>query len=189
MSTMDTKAVEDALRQSGAELTPGLSDRELDQLADRWDLCLAPDHRLMLSIALPSGHDGRWPDWRAGDSGDLEKRLVWPVEGIAFDVEHNGFWHPAWATRPVNLAEALAMARSELAGVPRLAPLYAHRYVPTQPPEAGNPILSCYQTDIIYYGRDLLDWFDHEFHGTAGQSVRPVERRLPFWSSFIEPHL
>jgi hypothetical protein len=80
----------------------------------------------------------------------------------------------------------VTVAKSEMSAVPALAPLYSHRYVPTEPPEAGNPILSCYQTDIIYYGTDLLNWFDREFHPPSSL-VPNVERRLPFWSWFLEP--
>jgi hypothetical protein len=36
----------------------------------------------------------------------------------------------------------------------------------TTPHEPGNPVLSVYQTDIIYYGNDLLDW-------RAGRPGRP----------------
>jgi hypothetical protein len=50
-----------------------------------------------------------------------------------------------------------------LSGVPALVPVYKHRYLPTMPSESGNPVLSVVQTDIIYYGNDLLDWFDYEF--------------------------
>ena len=118
----------------------------------------------MLSIALPLSDDGRWPDWRNGEGGELRRRVDWPIDGILFDVEHKEFWHPSWPVRPVALAEALQVAKEALSEVPRLAPIYSHRYLPTRPASAGNPVLSCYQTDIIYYGDDLLDWFNREFH-------------------------
>jgi hypothetical protein len=183
---LDPAAIELALRRSGADLAPGLTDAEVDRLRDRFGIEPAPDHRLMLSIALPLGDDGRWPDWRKGDSDDLQKRVDWPADGILFDVEHNAFWHPSWPVRPTELADARSVAMKALSDVPRLAPLYSHRYVPTQPAVAGNPVLSCYQTDIIYYGKNLLDWFNREFHQSGTRVPPEPERRLPFWSWFLE---
>ncbi len=46
-------------------------------------------------------------------------------------------------------------------------------------------MLSCYQADVIYYGQNLLDWFDWEFsrRSSAG-AAQP--RRVPFWSDIVE---
>jgi hypothetical protein len=186
ISTLDPSAIEEALRRSGADLAPGLSDEEVGRLRDRYGVELVADHRLMLSIALPLAADGRWPDWRGGDPSELQKRVDLPIDGILFDVEHNDFWHPDWPVRPLALLDALEAAERELSAAPRLAPLYSHRFVPTQPAEAGNPVLSCHQSDIIYYGEDLLDWFDREFHQSYPWVPPHVERRLPFWSWFLE---
>jgi hypothetical protein len=163
-----------------------MTNAELEIVEARFGFQLAPDHRLLLSIGLPVG-DPKWPDWRDGDEDDLRRRLRWPVEGILFDVENNAFWHPDWGERPPRSDSAVAEARRRLASVPALVPLYGHRYLPTQPHLVGNPVLSCYQTDVISYGCDVRDWFQQEFHA-AGPSPRPVERRLPFWSWFLEDY-
>lgn len=62
-------------------------------------------------------------------------------------------------------------------------PIYGHRYLPTVPSMGGNPVLSVYQTDIIYYGNDLLDWFSYEFQRS---SVEREPRRVRFWSWFVD---
>jgi hypothetical protein len=88
---LDSSAIENALRRSGADLSPGLSESEIDRLEERHGFHLAPDHRVMLSIALSLDRDGRWPDWRKGDPDVLRKRVEWPIEGILFDVQQNSF--------------------------------------------------------------------------------------------------
>jgi hypothetical protein len=167
------------LQNCGTALAPGMTEAELEIVEARFAVRLAPDRRLLLSIALPVG-DREWPDWRGGDEEHLRGRLRWPVEGILFDVEKNAFWHPDRGVRPGNSDSAVAEARGRSASVPALV-LYGHRFLPTQPHRVGNPVLSCYQTDIICYGYDLRDWFQQEFH-TAGRSPRPIGRRIPFWS-------
>jgi hypothetical protein len=68
---------------------------------------------------------------------------------------------------------------------PKLIPLVSHRDLPEEPNEAGNPVFSVYQSDVICYGRHLVDYFEREF----------VDPRLPlpqsfkhvrFWSDLVE---
>ena len=154
----------------------------MEAVESRFDFVFPPDLRRLLAVALPVG-DRAWPDWRTGTYDDLAGRLAWPVDGILYDVEENAFWHPDWPERPPTKAAAVELARAELASVPRLVPVYSHRYMPTVPSEPGNPVLSVYQTDIIYYGSDLLDWFAREFgQKPGGQVPRPV----PFWSALMD---
>lgn len=182
---IDDAALREALRTSRAHLEDGLSEVELASVESRFGFTFADDHRRMLSLALPLDDQGRWPDWRDGAEDALWQRVRWPVEGILFDVEHAGFWMSDWGQRPSRLPVALTVARSVLDSVPPLAPLHGHRYVPTRPTTSGNPVLSCYQTDVIYYGRDLLDWFRHEFLGEASPVVGPVTQ-LPFWQRLLD---
>jgi hypothetical protein len=108
------------------------------------------------------------------------------LEGILFDVESNAYWREEWGVKPSLMADSLRIARTHLDRVPKLAPLYGHRYLPTAPHQPGNPVLSCWQTDVIYYGADLLDWFECEFGGGQA-SPDQVDRRLPFWTSLVDP--
>ncbi|MFB7831604.1 SMI1/KNR4 family protein [Streptomyces sp. NPDC056056] len=162
------------LRLVPAEIAPGLGEAELDAVEERFGFRFAADHRVFLAAGLPLGSP-RWPDWRGGDPDDLADRLARPADGLLFDVEHNGFWHPAWGPRPSRVAEALRLARAELANVPPLVPLYSHRYLPGTSGDWGHPVLSVVQTDIIVYGNDLADYLRHEFTGRA--SSAPPGRR------------
>lgn len=165
-----------------AEIGPGLSERELDAVEARFGFTFSADHRVFLSAGLPYGSP-RWPDWRNGAPEDLAERLAGPVEGVLFDVEHAGFWHPAWSPRPPGTSEALRIARSELAAAPQLVPVYSHRYLPGTAGECGHPVLSVHQTDIIIYGNDLADYIRHEFTGRA--SSLPAHATVDFWSYFV----
>ncbi|MEV5969129.1 hypothetical protein [Streptomyces sp. NPDC051921] len=178
--------VEAARRLQGvlrAEIGPGLSERELDAVEARFGFTFSADHRVFLAAGLPLG-SSRWPDWRNGDPEDLAERLARPVEGVLFDVEHNGFWHPLWPSRPAETSDALRVARAELATVPRLIPVYAHRYLPGTAGESGHPVLSVWQTDVVTYGNDLADYVHHEFTGRP--SSRLAHTTVDFWACFVE---
>jgi hypothetical protein len=174
-----------AMLPAQAEVGPGMSERELDAVEERWGFRFAPEHRTLLGAGLPTGSRG-WPDWRDGDPEDLAARLAWPVDGVLFDVEHNGFWHPDWEPRPTGAQEALKVARRHLAAVPVMVPVYAHRCLLADPDRTGTPVLSMYQTDIIYYGVDLVDYWHHEFGSPVATPEDHQYATIPFWSSFLD---
>ncbi|ANP55647.1 hypothetical protein J2Z21_005720 [Streptomyces griseochromogenes] len=166
------------------EVEPGMSERELDLAEERWGFRFAPEHRTLLGAGLPTGRS--WPDWRDGDPEDLAERLAWPVDGVLFDVEHNGLWLTDWDARPAGTQDALEVARTHLAGVPVMVPIHSHRYLLADPDRTGTPVLSMYQTDIIYYGTDLVDYFHHEFGRPVPTPEGHRYATIPFWSSFLE---
>jgi hypothetical protein len=169
------------------QFDPGLTEDEFLQVERRFGFQFPPDLRTFLSIGLPVS--GRWVDWRNVDDAAIRERLEWPIEGICFDIEHNAFWLGEWGARPSDLQEAFEVARRAVAGAPVLIPICSHRFIPAAPPESGNPVFSIYQTDIIYYGADLMDYLQNEFRyyfGRAEFAVAKNPRRIAFWSRLAE---
>lgn len=176
------------------EFEPGLTDAEFTRIEREYGCAFADDHRAFLAAGLPvnvAPEEGQtwskpWPEWRGGEPDSLRQQLEWPVDGVLFDVEH-GFWHEGWGERPSDGIAALASARSHLAKAPALVPVYAHRYLPAGPGGFGHPVLSVWQTDIIYYGLDLVDYVDREFRETRGEvdeSWNP-QATVPFWRDLL----
>jgi hypothetical protein len=173
----------DRLHEHRVELAAGLTEAQLSAAELHHSFKFPPDLRDFLSAVLPVG-DG-FPDWRAPDSDELRGRFAWPLDGLLFDVEKNHFWWPEWGRRPDADGEALALVRARFPQLPRLVPVYTHRYIPADPSEAGNPIFSVYQTDVIYYGSDLRGYIAHEFAASARSRAESPQahRRIPFWSA------
>jgi hypothetical protein len=71
------------------------------------------------------------------------------------------------------------------AEAPKLIPLLGHRYLPADPCEAGNPVFSVYQSDVIYYGANLQDWMRWEVDGWDAEPW-PAISRIRFWSDAEE---
>jgi hypothetical protein len=139
----------------------GLTDAEVTETEHRFGFQFPPDLREFVQTALPRGP--RFPNWRSGEENELRDWLDLPRQGVLFDVEHNEFWLPEWGQRPVSLDDALHVARELAKVAPRLIPIYSHRMMPDEPHLPGNPVFSVHQTDIIYFGFDLTDYFRHEF--------------------------
>jgi hypothetical protein len=196
----------DHLGKRGVAFEPGLSSPEVTRIEQTYGFRFPPDLKALLQYALPVGGVPRprygydatghlvqiaqtgwhaFPDWRHGPEAELRDKLGWPLEGMLFDIESNAFWDTAWGPKPATLDDAFAIARREVAKAPVLIPVYSHRYLPSEPESAGNPVLSVYQTDIIYYRNDLASYFSHEFGlelpPWAAHSPRPIRS----WSELI----
>lgn len=165
-------------------VSPGLTDDEFGMIESEYGFRFPADLRAFLRVGLPIGEV--FPDWRDGSREALAQRLRDPVEGVLFDVEVNAFWYHGWGSRPSDTAEAIGLARQQLATAPVLVPVYGHRYLPTEPPTEGNPVLSVVQTDIIYYGTDLADYLAAEFHAPRPTPGASTPRRIRFWSDVVD---
>jgi hypothetical protein len=181
---IDIAEVQSLLKRAGVEFEPGLTAWELRAVEERFEIQFNESHRALLGHVLPVGD--RWVDWRAGDPGQLRDRLDWPIDGVVFDVHNAGFWPRSWGPRPAAAAEAEDVARRELANVPRLVPVYSHRYMPPGQFPPDSPVFSVYQTDVIIYGDNLLDYVAHEFGPAPVTSTAEYELPwIPFWSSLV----
>jgi hypothetical protein len=99
-------------------------------------------------------------------------------------VRNNDFWPASWGDRPDAKDDREREARAHLAGVAGLIPVFSHRYLTSEPEFSPSPVFSVYQTDVISYGDNLVDYLAHEFH--LGP-LHPSERtHVPFWSDLAE---
>lgn len=161
-------------------VSPGLTDDEFAAIEREFGFTFAADHHAFLAAGLPTGRG--WPDWRGPDRDALRERLAGPVEGVLFDVAENDFWYEGWGARPGSAADAVVIARKYLLTVPRMVPVFGHRYLPAG--ISAHPVLSMYQTDIIYYGNDLADWVRREF-GLGSPSTAKPRATVPFWRDLL----
>ena len=157
----------------------GYTQSELDVAQEKYDLSFPPDLvALFLDRRPVQGYD-----WRS-DEKEIRAMLAWPLEGLLFDVEHAKLWEREWGEKP-KTAEARAEVLGKIVGdAPKLIPLVSHRYLPAEPHEAGNPVFSIYQSDMIYYGANLEDYFEREFATAERHLPNPI-KHIRFWSDFV----
>ena len=175
------------LNEAGVDLGRGLTDAEFASVHERFGFHFNPDHRSLLATALPLG-DG-WPDWRNGDDLKLGAWLDRVAEGFIWDALHQTppFWPASWGKLPSTSEEVAITVRRELGAWPRLVPIFGHRFTPGAPSPSGSPVFSAWQTDIIYYGANLVEYLTNEFPlGKGRKSLSPITVRVPYWSRFVE---
>jgi len=174
----------DKLKTKGVKFSNGLSDREVSAIENNFDFVFPPDLRQFLHTAVPLGD--AFVNWRSMQ--DVQRRIAFVWEGISFDIQRNLFWCSGWGEKPEKLAEQLRVAEEHFKTYPKLIPIYSHRYIPSLPTLAGNPVFSVLGTDIINYGYDLTSYLEHEFGFRSYESLFSKEhpyRKILFWSEFV----
>lgn len=159
----------------------GYTQSELDDAQARFGLKFPPDLVALYREHRPA--DGY--DWTRDDNV-IREMLAWPLEGLLFDVEHNDLWWPAWGKRPVTANERRDVLTAVVKAAPKLIPLLSHRYIPEEPHEVDNPVFSVMQSDIIYYGANLSDYFDREFFGYGVRPLPSDIKKIRFWSEMVD---
>ncbi len=181
--------------RSKVEFEAGLSDAEINHIETRCDFRFPPDLKMFLQLGVPvkchkPSHveaDERFPNWHKDPLEIMQWSREWAIGTFTFDIENNDFWMSEWGEKPEGLDEQLAVATEYLKDVPALIPIYAHRFIPAEPCEAGNPVFSIWQAvDSIYYGRNLQDYLRHEFISEEYDYSSPSDyRHIPFWSAIM----
>ncbi|HEX8036224.1 MAG TPA: hypothetical protein VF510_20370 [Ktedonobacterales bacterium] len=181
-----------------------------------WLLRFIPDYRLFLQrlhavdrplrctrwyrspadgpLQLALGDEPAFYNWLT-DEALLRSALENVVSGLQFDVEENDLWLPQWGERPATEEARAQRVRELVAAAPRLIPVYHHRFLLAEPCQAGNPVFSIHQSDIIVYGAELRTYLLSEFADLLGidkHEVRNEARNrlqtsfesyaaIPFW--------
>ena len=176
------------LKKVGVMFEKGLSFKEIENIETKYKVKFPPDLKEFYLFGLPISKG--FINWRNESNENVEKIkecLEWPLEGMLFDIENNSFWYKDWGKKPESISDAKEKCKKELKNVPNLIPIYSHRYIPTKPYEENNPIFSVLQTDIIYYGKNLIDYFENEFKLKQDKIKYLSEyKRIEFWSDIIE---
>ena len=182
----EIKQVLKILRANGYKTKKGMSESEINAAQNFYDIVFPPDLKKLLMSFIPIGECFfDWNDYSPESVDKNKYRLKWPIEGILFDVEHNDLWLKAWGKKPKHLHAQIYFVREYLERVPKLIPIYAHRCISSIPNEEGNPVYSVYQTDIVYYGKDIWDYFEVEFNGKDQIEFDKI-KPIPFWHDLIE---
>jgi hypothetical protein len=167
--------------------TKGLNEQEFNKIEEFYDIRFPPDLKDFLKIALPiSKGFYNWRNFSEDNVKSIKNMLSWPLEGMIFDIENNSFWYKYWGSKPARTFEAVELCRREMKKVPTLIPIFGHRYISSEPEERGNPVFSVYQTDIIYYGENLLSYLKIEFNMKKHELIDHTKvKNIRFWSEIV----
>ena len=165
----------------------GYTQTELDGIQATWGLRFPPDLIALYRERRRVIDDPRFGslDWLGADNSKIQSALDWPLQGFLFDIG-NGLWWPEWGEMPEDIPAREARLREIFAAAPKLIPICGHRYLPEAPHEAGNPVFSVYQMDVIVYGANLAHYVMRENRSEPVFNEEwPAIKQVPFWSRAV----
>lgn len=178
------------LENSNIKLNPGMTEDEIEKAEKYYNITFPKDLRDLLLNFLPVGESFyNWNDYSEDNTKKIKKMIEDPICGIIYDIENNNFWMDIFGKCPDKIEDRVNkfIEYKDKGFIPKLIPIYSHRYVVSDR-DINYPIISVYQTDIIYYGINILDYFEREFDKNKKWTDKDyIEiNRIQFWSDIIE---
>jgi hypothetical protein len=174
------------LSQTGIKFDNGLLEEELKTIEQLYNIQFPYELKCLYSIALPIS-DGfcNWKDTDIKNVKKIKELLNLPIKGILSDLEED-FWNEIWGEKPSMLEEAKKVVIRHYQNAPKLVPIFFHRFIPYVKNKKIVPVFSIHQSDIIYYGENLISYLEIEFgikkHTDLAYKDIPY---IKFWSDLV----
>jgi len=173
------------LEKYGVELKKGLTYDEIVQVEKIYDIKFPNSLQKLLTMALPvSKGFYNWRNFKEDNVNFIKQVINTPIEDI-YDMAESVDWCDSWGKEPKDEEDIAKEVKKRLKNAPKLIPVFSHRYIPMILDE-NPPIISIHGVDIIYYGKDLKDYFEIEFENKRQDSILFSNiKPIPFWSDLM----
>lgn len=172
------------LKKQGIILEDGLNNEEINQAEATYDLKFPNCLKELLMMVLPvSKGFYNWRDFTEDNIKNIKDAINRPQTDL-YDMASEVYWCDDWGGEPDEKA-SIEEIRKRLEKAPKLVPIYTHRYMPMLNIER-IPIISIHGVDIIYYGKNLIDYMEIEFGGKEQDAIDYGDvEYIPFWSDLM----
>lgn len=176
------------LSTKGFTIADGFSETAFEKLQIDLNIVFPEDLKVLLKQGVPTDTDSHFPNWHENPIKIMYEKNSYINERFKFDIEQEQYWCDAFGDKPSKLTEAVEQALKAIAKWPPLIPIYSHRFMPSYPISAGNPVISVWQPiDTVYYGHNIVDYFNNEFGLSLKTSKFSYPLPVPYWGkAFFE---
>ena len=165
----------------------GMSLTEIEETEKLYDISFPVELKCLYSVGLPVSKS--FYNWRNTSKENVQRIkdiLNMPIRGLISDLEINNFWCDDWGEKPTDIRDAKSILLERYNKAPHMLPIYAHRYMPFIPNETDIPVFSIMQSDIIYYGVNLISYLEIEFGFRQYNELAQANfRHVDFWSDLL----
>lgn len=173
------------LQNKGIELEKGLSCKEILKIENIYNLKFPLELKCLFQYALPTQKGFyNWKDFSEKNIKHIMEMINRPQKCL-YEMTEEIYWCEDWGEEPKNKEKRIEIIRKKIRNAPKLVPVFAHRYIPICD-ISETPVLSIHGTDVIYYGKNLEDYFQIEF-GDKKQHLIDFQKiaYIPFWSDIM----
>ncbi|BCN29040.1 hypothetical protein [Anaeromicropila herbilytica] len=174
----------DILKLNGVEFAEGLSEQEIIEIKQEYNIDFPKELQELYSTALPvSKGFYNWRDLRPANVQYIKDVMKIPFNDI-YELADEVYWCDEWGEEP-NESERVEVVRTMLKKAPALIPIYSHRYIPSINLEP-TPVFSIHDTDVIYYSENIESYFETEFGIKDHSDISyDIIKHVPFWSDLL----
>jgi hypothetical protein len=173
------------LKEQKIEFENGLTIDEITQIEQIYEIMFPESLREFLMMGLPISKG--FYNWRSMEKRNVEyiKQIIDQPLRYINDMPEEIYWCDDWGKEPEDENYLKEEVRKRLSKAPKLLPIFSHRYMPMIL-ENNPPIISVHGVDIIYYGKNIEDYFEVEF-GNKSQNDIDFDKIKPiqFWSDIM----
>ncbi|MBR4671213.1 MAG: hypothetical protein IKO84_11480 [Butyrivibrio sp.] len=173
------------LKKNNIAVEKGMDDKEIEEIQLLYGIRFPKSLLELLQEGVPHSKGFlNWRDMSPDNIAQIKGAIETPIKDLS-DNADAVYWNEIWGEEPDTSEEIAEYIRNKIITAPKLIPIYSHRYIP-----AGNlynpPVFSVYDADVIYYGKDLEEYFQLEFGGKNQKDVDySTVQAVPFWSELI----
>lgn len=172
------------MKQIGIEFDVGLSDNEITMLQDKYKVIFPESLKRFYKVGLPiSKGFYNWRDCRCENIEKIKTAMNKPLLNIIDQIDELD-WCDSWGKEIADANIRKEFFLNTVRTAPKLIPFFSHRYIVSGLSE-NQPILSICGTDIIYYGKNLIDYIYIEFNHEKREFTMKDIEYIPFWSDLI----
>ena len=171
------------MEKIGIIFSKGLDDNEINQIETLYSIKFPDILKQFLQEKLPISNG--FYDWRDFSEKNIEtiteiiNRPKKALKGLWEEID----WSENWGDIPISEIDKKSAIINRIEKAPKIIPVYRHRYIPCI--GSNPPVLSICDTDIIYYGKNLIDYLNHEFFNQKIDNVLENYDDIPFWSDLM----
>ena len=173
------------LRQKKVEFARGLSGEEFYWIEQEYEILFPEELKNFYKEALPiSKGFYNWRDKCIENVMGIKRVMSIPFQGIVENSEEIE-WSEKWGEEPSDLNERKKIIGDMALMAPKLIPVFSHRYMASFRCK-NPPVFSVYGTDIIYFAKNIIDYFLIEFKIKENNIIMNDEvSYIPFWSDLL----
>ncbi|MBQ9259238.1 MAG: SMI1/KNR4 family protein [Neisseriaceae bacterium] len=172
------------MKKIGIIFSSGLDNNEIKKVETLYNIKFPNIYKQFLQKNLPiSNGFYNWRDFSEKNISNIYEVINRPKKMLqTFWNEID--WSKNWGDIPVSENDRKVFIFNMIEKSPKIIPIYNHRYIPCV--NDNPPILSIYGTDVIYYGKNLLDYFNNDFFNKELDNNLENYDYIPFWSDLME---
>lgn len=172
------------MENMGIVFSKGLDDNEIKQVETLYNIKFPNIYKQFIQEKLPiSNGFYNWRDFSEKNVLYISEIIDRPTKTLK-DFWYEIDWYENWGNIPLSENDRKISIFNKIEKAPKIIPIYNHRYIPCI--KDNPPILSIYGTDVIFYGKNLLDYLDNEFFNKELDNNLKNYDYIPFWSDLME---